>query len=258
MGSLIPKRDLKDWLETWAARYESPDFIKNDPISVPHRYFRSVDKEFIGFMTAIISWGRRKSIINSADKMFSNFSDQPVDDLVDFTDKDIRDIYWSHRTFLSLDGWQFLQSFRDYYQKNNSLEKLFIKKENETDYNPSIDRFRLAFSSNWTQKRSLKHIASPNAGSAAKRIHLFLRWMVRPNANGVDFGIWSSLDPKFLSCPLDVHSGKVARSIGILRRPQNDLKALKELDKELRKLDNRDPVRFDFALFGIGESGLLN
>ncbi|MFL2566989.1 MAG: TIGR02757 family protein [Schleiferiaceae bacterium] len=258
MGSLIPKKDLKDWLETWVLKYESPKFIEKDPISIPHNYPRAVDKEFVGFMTAIISWGRRKSILNSASKMFSYFGDQPVDDLVELTDEDIYDIYWSHRTFLNEDGWRFLQSFRNYYRKNNSLEKLFSKKSNETDYNPSIDRFRLAFSEGWSHERSLKHLASPGTGSAAKRIHLFLRWMVRSDVKGVDFGIWRNLDPRFLSCPLDIHSGKVARSLGILKRNRNDFTALKELDKNLRKFDKKDPVKYDFALFGIGESGLLN
>lgn len=258
MGSLIPKKDLKDWLETWVLKYESPKFIEKDPISIPHNYPRAVDKEFVGFMTAIISWGRRKSILNSASKMFSYFGDQPVDDLVELTDEDIYDIYWSHRTFLNEDGWRFLQSFRNYYRKNNSLEKLFSKKSNETDYNPSIDRFRLAFSEGWSHERSLKHLASPGTGSAAKRIHLFLRWMVRSDVKGVDFGIWRNLDPRFLSCPLDIHSGKVARSLGILKRNQNDFTALKELDINLRKFDKKDPVKYDFALFGIGESGLLN
>jgi uncharacterized protein (TIGR02757 family) len=190
--------------------------------------------------------------------MFSYFGDQPVDELVDLKDEDIYDIYWSHRTFLNEDGWRFLQSFRNYYRKNNSLEKLFSKRSNETDYNQSIDRFRLLFSEGWTHQRSLKHLASPIAGSAAKRIHLYLRWMVRSDVKGVDFGIWRTLDPRFLSCPLDVHSGNVARSIGILKRSQNDFQALKELDKNLRKFDKKDPVRYDFALFGIGESGLLN
>ena len=258
MGSLIPKKDLKDWLETWVLKYESPKFIEKDPISIPHKYPRAVDKEFVGFMTAIISWGRRKSILNSASKMFSYFGDQPVDELVDLKDEDIYDIYWSHRTFLNEDGWRFLQSFRNYYRKNNSLEKLFSKRLNETDYNQSIDRFRLVFSEGWNHQRSLKHLASPVAGSAAKRIHLYLRWMVRSDVKGVDFGIWRTLDPRFLSCPLDIHSGNVARSIGILKRSQNDFQALKELDKNLRKFDKKDPVRYDFALFGIGESGLLN
>ena len=257
MGSLIPKKDLKDWLDHWVDKYENPDFIANDPICIPHRYLRSVDREFVGFMTATISWGRRASILDSSNKMFSYFGDHPVDDLVDLSDNDIKDINWSHRTLMNIDGWQFLKSLRNYYRKNKSLETLFLCKSDENFYNHAIDRFRSTISEDWTESRTMKHIASPSSGSAAKRIHLFLRWMVRSNNKGVDFGDWTNMDPSKLSCPLDVHSGNIARALGLLKRPYNDSKGLLELDKTLRKLNSNDPVKYDYALFGLGESGIL-
>ena len=257
MGSLIPKNDLKDWLDDWAEKYENPDFIVNDPISIPHAYSRPVDREFVGFITASISWGRRLSIINSATRMFSYFGDHPIDDLVDLSDNDINEIKWSHRTFIPIDGCQFLKSLRNYYRENNSLETLFLCKSDENFYNQAIDRFRLIISQDWSDSRTMKHLASPSSGSAAKRIHLFLRWMVRSNSKGVDFGDWTNMDPAKLSCPLDVHTGNIARDLELLKRPYNDSKGLLELDKVLRKLNSNDPVKYDYALFGLGESGIL-
>ena len=257
MGSLIPAKDLHSWLDNWVDKYENINFITNDPISIPHRYERPVDREFVGFVTASISWGRRASILKSAEKMFSYFGDQPVDDLVDLSDNDIADIIWSHRTFLNIDGWQFIKSLRNYFRNHSSMEKLFITHPKEVYYNEAIDRFRLNISKDWKYQRTLKHIASPKAGSAAKRIHLFLRWMVRSNDRGVDFGDWKNLDPRKLSCPLDVHSGNVARDLGLLKRSYNDSKSLLELDIALRKLDPSDPVKYDYALFGLGESATL-
>ena len=257
MAQLISPEDLQAWLEHWALEYEQPDFIPLDPISIPHRYERPEDIECVAFMTAIIEWGRRSSIVQSAERMFDPLGDSPVATLVDATDDDMRSWHWAHRTFMPEDGLRFMQSLKRWYKSHSSLEKGFGLKRGETDYHAAIDRFRASFAGDWLETRSAKHLASPAQGSAAKRLHLFLRWMVRSSRRGVDFGLWPQTPAAYLSCPLDVHSGNVGRAIGLLERKANDRRAVLELDTALRRMDPEDPVRFDFALFGIGESGIL-
>lgn len=256
MAQLIPAEELKSWLNAWSQRYEQVDFIPLDPISIPHRYESPEDIECVAFMTATIAWGRRASILQSAHRMFEPMGNSPVAFLVDANEEDLESLVWAHRTFLPEDGLRFMKSLQSWYQKHNSLAHGFELKRGETDYHAAIDRFRFTFATHWLDSRSAKHLASPAQGSAAKRLHLFLRWMVRSSNKGVDFGLWNA-DPSFLSCPLDVHSGNVARALGLLDRKANDQKAVLELDLALRSMDPKDPVRYDFALFGLGEAGIL-
>ena len=257
MAGLNPSHELKEWLDEWALRYEQPDFIPFDPIAMPHRYARREDIEAVGLMTALIAWGRRSSILQSADAMFAELGDSPVAFLVDASLEDMRELTWAHRTFLPEDGWRFMQALQSWYRRQPSLESAFTHRAGESDLGPAIDRFRHAFAGNWIDTRTAKHLASPAQGSAAKRLHLFLRWMVRPALRGVDFGLWGSLSPSLLSCPLDVHTGNVARDLGLIHRKANDRKTVIELDAALRAMDAEDPVKYDFALFGLGESGWL-
>ena len=256
MAQLIPTDELKSWLDAWAQRYEQVDFIPLDPISIPHRYERPEDIECVAFMTATIAWGRRASILQSAHRMFEPMGTSPVAFLVDANANDLMDLVWAHRTFLPEDGLRFMQSLQGWYQHHHSLAHGFALRPGENGYHEAIDRFRNVFARSWLDTRSAKHLASPAQGSAAKRLHLFLRWMVRSSDRGVDFGLWN-MDPSYLSCPLDVHSGQVARALGLLERKANDQKAVLELDHALRGMDPHDPVRYDFALFGLGEAGIL-
>ncbi|HAB35046.1 MAG TPA: TIGR02757 family protein [Cryomorphaceae bacterium] len=241
----------------WAVRFEHPGFTPEDPISIPHRYTRREDIEAVGLMTAIIAWGRRSSIVQSANAMFADLGDSPVAFLVDSSEEDLLALTWAHRTFLPEDGWRFMRALQAWYRNHSTLEHAFAARRAESDFGPAIDRFRETFAGNWLHTRSAKHLASPAQGSAAKRLHLFLRWMVRSEARGVDFGLWTSLSPRLLSCPLDVHTGNVARDLGILSRKANDRRTVLELDTALRAMDSKDPVKYDFALFGLGESGWL-
>ena len=257
MAGLIPGAELKDWLDEWALRYEQPNFIPEDPISIPHRYQRREDIEAVGLMTALIAWGRRASILQSANAMFADLGESPVAFLVDASADDLKGLIWAHRTFLPEDGFRFMQALQSWYRYSSTLEFAFQPKQGEADYGAAIDRFRLAFAGEWIHTRSAKHLASPAQGSAAKRLHLFLRWMVRSEARGVDFGLWNRLSPHLLSCPLDVHTGNVARDLQLITRKANDRKTVMELDGALRSMDAQDPVKYDFALFGLGESGWL-
>ena len=258
MASLVPKDELKSWLDQWAAKYEQPNFIPLDPISIPHRYSRHEDIECAAFVTATIAWGRRAAILKSADHMLTELGDSPVAFLVDASAEDLTEIHWAHRTFLPEDGHRFLHSLQLWYREHSTMEGAFLPRANEPDLHLAIDRFRQSFASFWLDTRSSKHLASPSQGSAAKRLHLFLRWMVRSSDKGVDFGLWHNIDPKQLSCPLDVHSVNVARSLGLLTRGANDQRAVRDLDLALREFDSLDPVKYDFALFGMGEAGILS
>ncbi|MFN3952089.1 MAG: TIGR02757 family protein [Thermaurantimonas sp.] len=244
---------LKDYLDSKADYYESELFVGEDPISVPHRYTQRGDIEISALLTATISWGNRKSIIRSAQNMMRLMDDSPYDFICNHTDGDLISLKkFVHRTFKGEDALFFVKSLNKYYRAHSSLETIFLPKSGEQDLMNSIVRFRSRILSLEPAGRSGKHIADPSAGSAAKRIHMFLRWMVRSSVRGVDFGIWRRISPSLLSCPLDVHTGTTARALGLLTRRQNDLKAVRELDSVLRRFDPSDPVRYDYALFGIG------
>ena len=247
------KKELKEFLDTKVDFYNSPKFIESDPIQIPHNFSLKEDIEISAFLTATISWGNRKSIINNANRMMSLLDKAPFDFVMNHRDQDLKKLLtFVHRTFNGADLIQFIKSLRHIYEHHDGLERLFLKHAKTTSLQPAIHEFKSVFFEIEHLERTKKHISDPLKNSAAKRINMFLRWMVRDDKSGVDFGKWKTIDPSQLSCPLDVHSGNVARKLGLLKRKQNDAKAVLELDKSLRKMDSSDPVKYDFALFGLG------
>ncbi|PQA95282.1 TIGR02757 family protein [Chryseobacterium shigense] len=245
--------ELKSFLNEKADQYNSPDFIEDDPIQIPHRFTLKQDVEIAGFLAATISWGNRKSIIKSADKMLDIMGNSPYDFVLNHSEKDLEILQNQsiHRTFNGEDFAYFIRQFNKIYKDNESLENLFIVKDPETNFLHAIERFRESFLE--TEKhRSHKHVSSPYKNSSSKRIIMFLRWMVRKDKHGVDFGIWKNIDQKHLSIPLDVHTGNISRKLGLVSRTQNDWKTVEELDAAIRKFDGNDPAKYDFALFGLG------
>lgn len=248
--------ELKIFLDEKADFYNVPDFIENDPINIPHRFSQKQDIEIAGFLAATISWGNRKSILKSAEKMLNFMDNSPYDFVLNFKPKDLQSIENQsiHRTFNGEDFVEFLKNLQRLYRENSSLENLFILKKNEANFYHSLERFRNKFLAENQQHRSRKHISSTYKNSSAKRLMMFLRWMVRQDKKGVDFGIWQKLSPKNLSIPLDVHTGNISRKLGLVSRKQNDWKTVEELDMAIRKMNADDPAKYDFALFGLGIS----
>lgn len=249
----MKKEELKEFLEVKTAEYNLPQFIETDPIQIPHQFQKKEDIEIAGFLTATISWGNRKSILKNANKMMELLDRQPYEFVMNQEIDDLERLQtFVHRTFNGFDLQYFIQALQNIYQNHDGLEQIFLKNVQDNSLQPAISEFKKVFFELPHLQRTEKHVSDPSKNSAAKRINMFLRWMVRQDTKGVDFGIWKNISPAHLSCPLDVHSGNVARKLGLLKRKQNDAKALAELDVALRKLDPKDPVKYDFALFGLG------
>jgi uncharacterized protein (TIGR02757 family) len=249
----MKQKELKEFLDEKVILYNNPKFIESDPIQIPHQFSKKEDIEIAAFLTATISWGNRTMIIKNAYKMMELLDNSPHDFIINHQEKDLASFdSFVHRTFNSLDFKQFIKSLQHIYKNHQGLENVLLIKDKTKNYQTAIHQFKTIFFEIEHQQRTQKHISDPLKNSAAKRIHMFLRWMVRNDYAGVDFGIWQTHSPANLSCPLDVHSGNVARKLKLLLRTQNDWKALSELDKNLRKLDKKDPVKYDFALFGLG------
>lgn len=249
----MTKKELKEFLDAKVEQYNRPDFITSDPIQIPHLFSKKEDIEIAGFLSATIAWGNRKSIINNANKMMDLLDHSPYDFIMNHQEEDLEKLEpFVHRTFNGLDFITFIKSLNHIYNNHNGLEAVFAKHAEKDSLQKAIHHFKQSFFEIEHLQRTQKHVSDPLKNSAAKRINMFLRWMVRDDNTGVDFGIWKSLSPSQLSCPLDVHSGNVARKLGLLNRKQNDGKALAELDAALKKLDKTDPVKYDFALFGLG------
>ncbi|MGV6832585.1 MAG: TIGR02757 family protein [bacterium] len=247
------KKQLKEFLDIKAIQYNTVDFIETDPIQIPHQFSKKEDIEISAYLTATIAWGNRKSIINNASKMMALFGNAPYDFILNASNKDLEELNaFVHRTFNGEDLKQFVLSLRNIYTKHHGLEGLFAKNADDNSLQRSIHEFKKVFFEIDHLPRTTKHVSDPLKNSAAKRINMFLRWMIRKDTTGVDLGIWSSLNPSQLSCPLDVHTGNIARKLKLLKRKQNDGKALYELDNALRNFDPVDPVKYDFALFGLG------
>ncbi len=245
--------ELKDFLDEKVIIYNNPNFIETDPIQIPHKFSLKEDIEIAGFLVATIAWGNRKSIINNGNKLMDLMGNSPYDFVVNFSENNSESLSdFVHRTFNSEDLIFFVKSLQNIYRNHGGLEAAFSKYAEKDSLQMSIHQFKKTFFEIPHSTRTQKHISDPLKNSAAKRINMFLRWMVRNDNAGVDFGIWKSISPSLLSCPLDVHSGNIARKLKILKRKQNDGKALKELDFVLRKMDPTDPVKYDFALFGLG------
>ncbi|WP_264521343.1 TIGR02757 family protein [Flavobacterium sp. N1994] len=247
------KLELKEFLDEKVLLYNHPTFIDSDPIQIPHQFSLKEDIEIAGFLTATIAWGNRKMIINNSKRMITMMGNSPYDFVMHHTDSQLENLdSFVHRTFNSQDFLTFIKGLQHIYTNHQGLESAFAKNQQALSMQPSISEFKKLFFEVSHQPRTMKHVSDPMQGSAAKRINMFLRWMVRQDKAGVDFGLWKSIPMASLSCPLDVHSGNVARKLGLLSRKQNDGKALAELDASLRQLDATDPVKYDFALFGLG------
>lgn len=245
--------ELRDFLDAKVVQYNNPQFLDSDPIQVPHLFTKKEDIEISAFLTATIAWGNRKSIINNANFLMELLHNEPHNFVVSHKESDLLKLEpFVHRTFNGIDLIYFIKALRNIYNQYNGLESIFSQYTSDTSTQPAITKFKQLFFELRHPKRTTKHVSDPAMGSAAKRINMFLRWMVRHNTTNVDFGIWHSISPAILSCPLDVHSGNVARKLGLLNRKQNDSKAVAELDLQLRKMDPSDPVKYDFALFGLG------
>ncbi|CAN5334609.1 TIGR02757 family protein [soil metagenome] len=242
--------DLAGFLEEKYDKYNRIDFIESDPVSIPHQFSKKEDIEIAGFLAATIAWGQRVTIINNANKMMKLMGNSPYDFVMSAKAKDLKHFDgFVHRTFNSVDAAFFIKSLQNIYKNHDGLEKAFSK----PDCMQAINNFRELFFSIEYPHRTGKHVSNPAENSSAKRLCMYLRWMVRTDKRGVDFGIWNKkLLPFHLMCPLDVHSGNVARKLGLLKRTQNDWKAVEELTINLRKFDANDPVKYDFALFGLG------
>jgi len=249
----MTKAELKEFLDAKVLEYNHPKFLESDPIQIPHQFTRKEDIEISAFLSATIAWGNRKSIINNATKLMNLMDNTPYDFVMNHSEDDLERLSpFVHRTFNGLDLGYFVTSLQNIYKNHSGLEAVFTEYQAKDSMQPAISKFKEVFFELPHQTRTQKHVSDPNKGSAAKRINMFLRWMVRDNNTGVDFGLWKNIEPAKLSCPLDVHSGNVARKLKLLKRKQNDARALQELDKNLRKLDAADPVKYDFALFGLG------
>ncbi len=249
----LRKDELKDFLDYKAEQYNTPAFIEDDPISIPHKFSRKEDIEIAGFLVATISWGNRKSIIKSGNRMIELMGESPYDFVMEYSPKQLNTLDdFVHRTFNHTDLKYFIKALKNIYIKHEGIENVFSKHATSESVQPAIHYFKQTFFEIAHPARTEKHLSDPLKNSAAKKINMYLRWMVRNDKKRVDFGIWKSIRPSQLSCPLDVHSGNVARKLGLLQRKQNDAKALSELDIALRRLDKRDPVKYDFALFGLG------
>lgn len=246
---------LFDFLETKAGQYNNPEFIESDPISIPHLFSRKEDIEIAAFFAATISWGQRTTIIRNAQRLMQLMDNSPYDFIMGAESSDLtRFSSFVHRTYNGEDVLFFVHSLQNIYAHHGGLENVFIRALNSpgADAKDGLQYFRQVFFSIPFPGRAGRHVADVTAGSAAKRLNLFLRWMVRSDKKNVDFGIWADFGMQKLYCPLDVHSGQVARKLGLLKRSQNDWKAVEELTAALRKFNVADPVRYDFALFGLG------
>jgi uncharacterized protein (TIGR02757 family) len=245
--------ELKSFLDEKVELYNNFNFIESDPVQIPHLFQQKEDIEIAGFLSATIAWGNRKMIIQNSHKMMNLMGNSPFDFVMSHSQMDLDKLEnFVHRTFNGIDFYTFIKGLQHIYRNHGGLEGVFSKDYKTENLQRNISEFKKVFFEIDHQYRTQKHISDPMNNSAAKRINMFLRWMVRQDKKGVDLGIWTNISPSLLSCPLDVHSGNVARKLGLLTRKQNDGKALAELDIALRNLDKNDPVKYDFALFGLG------
>lgn len=245
--------ELKEFLDEKVLLYNNFDFIESDPVQIPHLFSQKEDIEIAGFLSATIAWGNRKMIIKNSHRMMDLMGNAPYDFVMSHSETDLERLEnFVHRTFNGQDFTSFIKSLQHIYKNHNGLEAVFSVNKEAHSMQKSIHEFKKIFFEIPHQYRTQKHISDPLNNSAAKRINMYLRWMIRQDNKGVDLGIWKNISPALLSCPLDVHSGNVARKLGILTRKQNDGKTLAELDLKLREFDAEDPVKYDFALFGLG------
>ncbi|TCD08403.1 TIGR02757 family protein [Pedobacter frigidisoli] len=274
--------ELKNFLDSKVDQYNRPDFIANDPICIPHQFEKKQDIEISGFFAAVLAWGQRKTIINKCRELLNRMDNAPYDFVLNHSDDDLKKLLnFKHRTFNDTDLLYFISFFKAHYAKCQSLEEAFVPNqtityplkvivpsskqkikrlpilevniENNFSIEEALNYFRgYFFSLEDFPHRTKKHISSPQQKSTCKRLNMFLRWMVRQDNNGVDFGIWNTLKPSNLICPCDVHVDRVGRLLGLINRKQTDWRTAVELTENLRQFDPADPVKYDFALFGLG------
>lgn len=250
----MKQEDLKSFLDAKVELYNQPSFIENDPIAIPHRFRKKQDIEIAGFMAAVFAWGQRKTIINKSLEFLNLMGNEPHNFILHHSEDELKPfLTFKHRTFNNVDALYFLHFFRWFYSRNDSLEDAFLGYSEEATMERRLTKFfEVFFSLPNHPKRTYKHIPNPSRKSACKRINMFLRWMVRQDEKGVDFGIWDRLSPSDLICPCDLHVDRVARRLGMITRKQTDWQTAVELTENLKKLDPLDPVKYDFALFGLG------
>ncbi|HVF96031.1 MAG TPA: TIGR02757 family protein [Flavisolibacter sp.] len=250
------EQKLKDFLEKKVAEYNRPSFIANDPISIPHRFTRKQDIEIAAFFASVFAWGNRTTIINKSTELLKLMDDAPYHFILYHSDKELQTLLaFKHRTFNTTDLLYFLLFLKHHYANHSSLETAFthwMEPGDNTIEKALVGFHNYFFSLAEAPSRTKKHVATPARGSTCKRLCMFLRWMVRRDNCGVDFGLWQNISPAQLVCPVDVHVGRVARQLGMMQRKQTDWLTVLELTAELKKLDAADPVKYDFALFSLG------
>lgn len=251
-------QSLKAFLDEYVDKFNRPDFIPNDPVSIPHRFSLPQDIEIMGLLAATLAWGQRITIIKKCEQLIAYMGGQPYEFILHHSEPELRQFErFVHRTFNSTDLLYFIRFFRHWYEQNDTLETLFaygIEQENGIT-NGLVHFHNTFFSLPDAPMRTRKHVATPVRKSACKRLNMFLRWMVRKDNKGVDFGIWHSIQPAALICPCDVHVERVARKLGLIKRKQSDWQTALELTHNLSIFDASDPVKYDFALFGLGLEG---
>ena len=249
---MIKDKEIKRFLDKKADEYNQPSFIHNDPVSIPHLFTKKQDIEIAGFFAAIFAWGNRTTIINKSKELMQLMDNTPYRFCMDAGINSLKRLKsFKHRTFNTDDLYYFIDFFRLHYANHDSLETAFFPRKGMT-VEEGLNHFKNYIFSFEHLKRTEKHISSPIQKSTCKRLNMYLRWMVRKDTMGVDFGIWNKITPAQLICPLDVHVARAARKMRLLHRKQNDWQAATELTEYLRTLDQKDPVKYDFALFSLG------
>lgn len=253
---MLSRQSLYELLESKAEEFNRPVFIENDPICIPHTYQKLQDIEISGLIAAVLAWGQRKTIIRKCREFFALMDHAPHDFILHHQEQDLKPfLEFRHRTFNATDALYFIEFLHHYYQQHDSLEDAFAQaiSPEDIDIEKGLIYFhQLFFSLPDYPCRTRKHIATPARNSACKRLNMYLRWMVRRDDKGVDFGLWHKIKPSQLICPCDLHVDRVARRLGLIKRKQTDWLTAKELTQNLRLFDPHDPVRYDFALFGLG------
>lgn len=251
--------DLRALLGRLWDRYDRPEFIECDPIAVPHRYTDRADREIAGFLSATIAWGNRKAIVANGHRMMRCMDDAPADFVRHASERELASLdSFCHRTFQAGDLRDFIHALRRMERDHGGIGAFFERTYETTQSLPAtLAAFRRTFFAGEHAPRCEKHLSSVERGAACKRLCMYLRWMVRRDTRGVDFGLWQRIPTSALRIPLDVHAGNMGRALGLLTRRQNDWRAVEELTAALRAFDAEDPVRYDYALFGAGIDGVL-
>lgn len=251
----MDKKELGEFLEEKYHLYNQSNFVESDPIQIPHRFSKKEDIEIAGFLASVIAWGQRKTIINNANRLMEWMNESPHDFICNFEELDLKPFeQFVHRTFNGLDCITFLNALQSIYKNHGGLEAIMADcyKTDAAKPGSGWHNFKEAFFDIPHLPRTRKHLPDPLKGSAAKRMNMYLRWMVRKDKKGVDFGIWNDMSPADLYLPLDVHTSRVGRKLGLIERKQDDWKTVVELTENLKQFDPTDPVKYDFALFGLG------